>query len=355
MPKTKTPHLNAETRNGVTKYYHRVGQGRRVLIEHPYDTPTFWAEYRRLEAGEERPVPQTVSRGSLRWLIMEYQRSPHWQNLKIKRQREATYRRVIETDGDYPFAEVTRAHIEKGMTKRLEEGRPIMANSFLQHMNAIFEWAVDNQLLVKNPCWKIRKIKIPKNDGFKIWSEGELEAFRRFFPVGTLPRLAFDIMHYTGLRRSDAIRLGPKHVAPDGSIAIRAQKNEVVSYSVMTPELMASINAAWKGGDTFLVTDKFRKPFSDSASFGVWFWHMCRKAGLDGLSAHGIRKATATAAAEAGATPFELMGMFGWLRLNTAALYTEKVNRKNSGQRAARLAAERNANVVLFPVKKKGG
>jgi integrase len=345
MPKTRTPHLNVETRNGVTKYYHRIGNGQRVQIRHPYDTPAFWAEYKRLEAGEEKPVPQAVTRGSLRWLIMEYQRGPHWQNLKIKRQREATYRRVIETDGNYPFAEVTRAHIEKGMTKRLEEGRPIMANSFLQHMSAIFEWAVDNQLLVKNPCWKIRKIKIPKNDGFKIWSEGELEA---------LPRLAFDIMHYTGLRRSDAIRLGPRHVGPDGTIAIRAQKNEVTSYSVMTPELMASINAAWKGGDTFLVTDKFRKPFSDSASFGVWFWHQCRKAGLDGLSAHGIRKATATAAADAGATPYELMGMFGWLRLNTAALYTEKANRKQSGQRAARLAAERNANVVLFPAKKKG-
>ena len=121
----------------------------------------------------------------------------------------------------------------------------------------------------------------------------------------------------------------------------------------MTPELTESINAAWKGGDCFLVTDKFKRPFADAAIFGVWFWYQCQKAGLPGLSAHGIRKATATAAANAGATPFDLMGMFGWRSLKTASIYTEKVNRQQGGQRAARMAAERNGNVVLMPVKRK--
>lgn len=353
MPKTKTPGLQRERRNGQDIYYYRAGNGPRSRINHAHGTKEFWAEYQRLRAGgDKKPVPERIDRKSLGWLLAEYQLSPHWLNLKARRQREATYRRVIETDGDYPFAEVTRTHIEKAMTKRLEEGMPGLANSFLQHMRVMFEWAVDNELLAKNPCWKIKKIKIPKNDGFRIWSESDLEIFRRHYPVGTLSRLAFDIMHYTGLRRSDAIRLGPRHVAADGTIAIRAQKNEIVSYSVMTPELMASINAAWKGGDTFLVTDQFRRPFANPESFGVWFWHQCRKAGLN-LSAHGIRKATATAAADAGATPYELMGMFGWTTPKTATIYTEKVNRKQAGQKAARMAAERNGNVVIFPASKK--
>lgn len=353
MPKTRTPGLQRERRNGQDVYYYRLGDGPRTRINFAHGTKEFWAEYERLRAGGDRPVPERIDRKSLGWLLAEYQRSPHWLNLKARRQREATYRRVIETDGDYPFAEVTRTHIEKAMAKRLEEGMPGLANSFLAHMRVMFEWAVDNGYLTTNPCWKIRKLKIPKNDGFRLWSEGELEQFRRHFPVGTLQRLAFDILHYTGLRRSDAIRLGPKHVAADGSIEIRAQKNEEISNSVMTPELMTSINAAWKGGDTFLVTDKFKRPFADAASFGVWFWYQCRKAGLDGLSAHGIRKATATAAASAGATPYDLMGMFGWTSVKTAMLYTEKVNRKQGGQRAAKLAAERNGNVILMPVRKR--
>jgi integrase len=352
MPKTRTPHLNRETRSGKTTWYHRIGDGPRVRIVHEHGTPDFWAEYKRLESGG-KPVPATVDRKSLKWLLAEYQRSPHWLNLKARRQREATYRRVLETDGGFAYADVTRADIEQAMTKRLEEGMPGLANSFLQHMRILFEWAVDNELLTKNPCWKIKKIKIPKNDGFRIWTEGELETFRRHWAIGTLPRLAFDLLHYTGLRRSDAIRLGPRHVAADGAIEIRARKNEEVSYSVMTPDLMASINAAWKGGECFLVTDKFKRPFADAASFGVWFWSKCQEAGLPGLSAHGIRKATATAAANNGATPYDLMGMFGWRSLKTASIYTEKVNRKQGGQRAARMAAERNGNVILMPVRKK--
>ena len=72
-------------------------------------------------------------------------RSPHWLNLKARRQREATYKRVLETDAAFPYADVTRADIEQAMSKRLEEGMPGLANSFLQHMRILFEWAVDNE------------------------------------------------------------------------------------------------------------------------------------------------------------------------------------------------------------------
>jgi hypothetical protein len=50
-----------------------------------------------------------------------------------------------------------------------------------------------------------------------------------------------------------------------------------------------------------------------------------------GLSAHGIRKASATAAATAGAATYELMGMFGRRTPATAAPYTEKVDKKPAG------------------------
>jgi hypothetical protein len=37
------------------------------------------------------------------------------------------------------------------MSKRLEEGMRL-TNFFLQHMRILFEWAVDNELLTKNPA-----------------------------------------------------------------------------------------------------------------------------------------------------------------------------------------------------------
>ena len=70
----------------------------------------------------------------------------------------------------------------------------------------------------------------------------------------------------------------------------------------------------------------------------------CRIAGLEpGLSAHGVRKAAATFAAEAGATENELMAMFGWSSPKQAAAYTRKVNRPRlASQGFAKLSLEQN-------------
>jgi hypothetical protein len=45
-------------------------------------------------------------------------------------------------------------------------------------------------------------------------------------------------------------------------------------------------------------------------------------------SAHGLRKAGATIAAENGATEHQLMAIYGWESPKQAALYTRKADRK---------------------------
>jgi integrase len=59
----------------------------------------------------------------------------------------------------------------------------------------------------------------------------------------------------------------------------------------------------------------------------------CKAAGIPNKSAHGIRKAAATRAANNGATVATLEAIFGWEGGNMAALYTKAADRK-------RLAAE---------------
>jgi integrase len=53
-----------------------------------------------------------------------------------------------------------------------------------------------------------------------------------------------------------------------------------------------------------------------------------------GYSAHGLRKASATIAAESGATESELNAMFGWSGYQMAQLYTKKADRKRLAARA---------------------
>jgi len=51
-----------------------------------------------------------------------------------------------------------------------------------------------------------------------------------------------------------------------------------------------------------------------------WFRKRCLEAGLSQLSAHGLRKAAATRAAEKGATTSELMGIFGWRNISQSEI-----------------------------------
>ncbi|MDN5249398.1 MAG: tyrosine-type recombinase/integrase [Alphaproteobacteria bacterium] len=53
----------------------------------------------------------------------------------------------------------------------------------------------------------------------------------------------------------------------------------------------------------------------------------CRKAGIE-KSAHGVRKLSATRAANAGATVAELKAIFGWNDDEMASLYTKTANRR---------------------------
>lgn len=54
----------------------------------------------------------------------------------------------------------------------------------------------------------------------------------------------------------------------------------------------------------------------------------CDAAGLPACTAHGLRKAGAAIAAENGATPHQLMSIFGWLTLAEAERYTRAAEQK---------------------------
>jgi hypothetical protein len=69
------------------------------------------------------------------------------------------------------------------------------------------------------------------------------------------------------------------------------------------------------------------QPFTP-AGFGGWFREQCDKAGLKHCSAHGLRKAGASIAAENGASPHQLMAIFGWLTLKEAERYTQAARRR---------------------------
>jgi integrase len=147
--------------------------------------------------------------------------------------------------------------------------------------------------------------------------------------IGTKARLALALLLCTGTRRSDVVRLGCQHVR-GGWITFTVQKNinckPLTMEAPTLPVLRSIIDARPTGDPTFLVTDH-GQPFTP-AGFGGWFRDHCGKAGLKHCSAHGLRKAGASIAAENGASAHQLMAIFGWLTLKEAESYTQAARRR---------------------------
>jgi integrase len=338
MPRPRPPYLHREeTRHGLVTWYVRRGHGPRIRIKSEYGSEAFWAEYRAaLEGVPTSSKPAKAN--TLVWGLARYRESSAWASLSnaTRRQSENIYRGVIKTAGDVALRDITTDTIKAGRERRA--AAPHAANNFLKSMRRFFKWAADpegGKLVAVNPTIGVKLLKGKNKDGFHTWTNEEIERFETRWPGGTRERLALHLVLYTGLSRGDVVRLGRQHVS-NGVITFRMEKGrgDGVVYPPVLPILAATIAASKTGDLTFLVTER-GTPFVKE-SFGNWFREVCREAGCPG-SAHGLRKAGATRAAENGATVNQHMALFGWKTEKMALLYTRKADRKRLASQAALL------------------
>ena len=161
----------------------------------------------------------------------------------------------------------------------------------------MFSWAGEHDLVLTNPSLELRRIRYPTS-GHHVWSTAEVVLFEKHHSIGSKARLALGLLLWTGLRRSDVVRVGKQHVK-DGWIKIRLLKNS--GRTPVTVELpiaaeLTEIIAASPVGDLTFLTTEYGKPFT-AAGFGQWFRDRCDEAGLTHCAAHGLRKAGAARAA----------------------------------------------------------
>jgi integrase len=323
MPRKRPPYLRREvTRHGSVAWYFRRN-GARIRIRGEYGSPEFQAAYRAALAGDvvEKAAPSCDKR-SLAWLIDRYRESAAWTALKptTRRQREAIFRQMLPKIGAKPFAAVDREHIAAARDKRRET--PAQANHVLKTLRGLFKWAKDSAYVAVDPTAGVSMAKI-KTEGHRTWTAGDVTAFEARWPIGTRQRLAMALLAFTGLRRGDVVRLGRQHVH-NGAFELTLEKTGERVTIPVAPALAEVIAATPTRGMTYLET-AYGRPMS-SAGFGNWFREACDAARVPG-TAHGLRKALATRAAEAGASEMEIAALFGWRGIGTSSIYTKAARR----------------------------
>ena len=343
MVSRRLPHIvrDRDRHGNVRIYFRRRGQAK-VRIHESFNSPEFIGAYNRLLGASDAvrgARPQAAPLGTLRWLCEQYFRSSKFRQLDNRTQHvrrlvlEGAWAEPTQPGSALTFGSVAYLHISTKAVRVLRDRKldaPESGNARVKALRQVFAWAMREEVdgVTQNPAMAIEYLK-GKPGGIHSWSVEEVEQFESKHPLGRPARLALALLLLTGQRKSDVILFGRQHVR-NGWLRFTQAKNKrnkpITLELPILPALQKIIEASPTGDLTFLVND-FGRPFT-SAGFGNKMRQWCDEAGLPHCSAHGLRKAGAAIAAENGATPHQLMSVFGWVSLKQAELYTRAAQQK---------------------------
>lgn len=361
--------LHDPDRHGNDRLYFRqripgTKKVRKVRLREKPDTPEFYEEFAAALAGRPyikkgravavaAPPPRVVA-SSLRWLIAEYKRrslvfKSYDDSTKSVRSNilRALCEEPIDLDdrskgeiGDLPYDIPEEKIILLMERKDTIEG----ANSRLKAMRQLFKWAssVKPKLVARNLAADIPLLASAKTGGHHTWTIEEIQQFARKHPPGTKAFLVLMLFLLTGQRISDVAKLGKQHIRRPEHVSEKFRQihqgrwlhftqhknrnKDPVTLTIPILPYLEKVLASSPVGDLTFVQTEFGKPHS-TKGLGNWFGRCCETAEVPGR-AHGLRKAGATIAAENGATPHQLMSIFGWKTLAQAEVYTKKVRQQ---------------------------
>ena len=354
-------HEDRDRHGNVRLYFKRPG-GAKIRIRAEIGSEAFWSAYNAAKAAPAKagarlndPLAKPVA-GTFRALCVDYMASAAYRTLDPRTQRtrkgvvDAMLAEPIAPDSDRLFADFPVARMTKRAITVLRDRKadlPGAADQRMRALRTIFAWAADDDYpgVAADIARDVAYIR-PATNGWHTWSLEDVAQFEAHWPRGTKARLALDILLYTGLRRSDAVLVGRQHErVVDGQrwLHLTLHKGRRRTPTVLDIPLLADLDAALREGPvgdlTYLVT-AYGRPFS-ADGFGIRFRGWCDKAGLPHCSAHGLRKAGATRAAEGGASTWQLMSIFGWKDTKQAEVYTRTANRRKMAGDAMGLLSRR--------------
>ena len=345
MPRRLPPGcIEDRDRHGNIRIYFRSKNRPKVRLRGTPWTREFMADYEAAKGAVVLTAGKGITPGTWRWLCIRYfAECTDYKLLDEKTQRirrwilEATYDEPIAPGSpklfrDFPLSRMTTEAIEVLRDRKI--ATPEAANHRVKAARAVFLWAVRKKgpdgrpYAPHNPARDVPYLKTGST-GYHTWTLEEVQQFEARHPIGTKARLALALLLLTGQRRSDVIRFGRQHIQA-GRLTFtqfkgRNRKPKRLSLPIL-PALQRVIDASPCGDLTFLVNHRGRR-FPDK-SFGNTFRTWCNQANLPHCTAHGLRKAGATMAADAGATAHQLMAVFGWSTIGMAQRYTEAADQK---------------------------
>jgi site-specific recombinase XerD len=330
-------------RQGQWRYYFRRGKGPRIALAGKPGTPEFMAAYQsalELPDSKAEPTPRGAP-GTFDRLVQDYFASADF--LRLATHTQHVYRLVIErllrdeNIGHRLVHQMTRKHVVQMIGKRA--ATPGAANDVLKKLKILMHFAVDNGWRRDDPTVRVKSFA---EGEFHTWTDKEIAAFEKRWPVGSRARTAFALLVYTGQRLSDVARMAWTDVEAN-AIRVVQGKTKAKLLIPLHPEL-CRVLAEWRKTHVALLTTNFGKPFS-SKGFGNWMADRIDDAGLDERCVtHGLRKAAARRLAEAGCSANEIAAITGHMTLKEVGRYTKAAEQRTLATAAIERLSKQKPN-----------
>lgn len=320
-------------RKGKPRYYVQVkGQKLIRLPDAPLDSPKFLLAYANAMKAATGVEPRP-GQGSISALCTSFLKSREFRDNSVSYQ--AILRRhcmAIEAQGGKSLAQHLKPH---HITADMAPLTASVALARLKTWRALCKHGMLTGALLSDPAANIKRPEQAKNTGHEPWTREEVAAFRDRWPIGTTQRAIFELLHWTGARISDAVRLGPGMIRKEGVLVFRQQKTKEpanVPWTCTIPEfadpadrdMMLAAIAHLSGQMTFLATRHDRT--RSGKSIGGDVSAAAKLAGVK-KTAHGLRKTRATVLAEGGATASQIAAWTGHKTLAEVEHYTREYDR----------------------------
>ena len=208
MTRIRLPYIHEyiDITGAVRRYVRRRGFKKVPLPGLP-GSDEFMRAYQEAIAGAAPAARRSHKDGTVADLVTRYYGSPKFD--KLSESSKAQYReqldRFVIEHGHRYVLDLTADKAEKVIVK-IGTTRPGLANKYRAILSAVFRYAVRLRLRADNP-FSAEVIDAYKLGSYRSWTDGEMESYRKRWPLGTRERLAYAVLLYTGQRISDAIKL----------------------------------------------------------------------------------------------------------------------------------------------------
>lgn len=315
---------------GVTYYYLRRNGVKTPLGKGPINSPEFLARYAAALNG--KPEKRRAKQGTIASVCEAFRAGMSYQAYSDAYKGTLT-RHMDNICAAYPDAMIADLHAHH-VRADLNKLKPHAANDRLKTWRLLCEFAHGHNWTKRVATDGIRRGKLPKSDGHTPWSADDIEWYRAKWPIGTVQRLAMELLYWTAARTIDAVNLSPAMVGSDGILTFTQAKTGGKAYVPWTnalPDwaghmeddrnmLFACIQP---GRFTYLETAGKKVRSRDGLS------NLISAAARPGISAHGLRKSRLTAIAEAGGSANAIMSWGGHKSLSEAEEYVKTADRKS--------------------------